>query len=283
MDYKYNILLVDDVKSNLIILEKYLEKIDTVVIYKALSVKEALDKIKNIDIKLIISDIQMPNIDGFEFATILQNSDKTKDIPFIFVTAFYKDAQFEQKGFDLGAVDYLTKPVQKYRLINRVNLYIQIAKKQKELENIQLYLENKVDEKSKELKILNKSFYIAQSVAKIGHFEIDEDGEFLFWSDEIYKIFDIEDTTIKPNSIQCLNMVDDKVEKLLKTTTQKLLEDKKGYKISFDILTTQQNKKTITKTCQAQYDKDGVFKYFIGTIQDITNIANLEYDLNFRT
>ncbi|MEA3499234.1 MAG: hybrid sensor histidine kinase/response regulator [Campylobacterota bacterium] len=122
-----NILIVDDVKANLISLEALLETIsENYNIIKANSGIEALEITLSQVIDLIILDIQMPYMDGFEVAQLLKSNKKTADIPVIFLTAAFKSDEWIHKGFELGAVDYLTKPIDENQFINRISLYTKL-------------------------------------------------------------------------------------------------------------------------------------------------------------
>lgn len=108
---EFTILLVDDRIENLISLEDILEA-DHRKFIRATSGNEALKTaLKTDNIGLIMLDVQMPEMDGFEVAQLLQSNPKTKDISIIFVTAINKDQQFVMRGFEEGAVDYLQKPL----------------------------------------------------------------------------------------------------------------------------------------------------------------------------
>ncbi|MCK5110047.1 MAG: hybrid sensor histidine kinase/response regulator [Arcobacteraceae bacterium] len=124
-----NILIVDDIKANLIALEALLETIDeNYNIIQANSGSEALEFALNEKIDLIILDIQMPDMDGFEVAQLLKSNKETSDIPVIFLTAAFKSDEWIKKGFKLGAVDYLTKPIDENQFINRIALYTKLIK-----------------------------------------------------------------------------------------------------------------------------------------------------------
>ena len=124
-----NILIVDDIKANLISLEALLETIDKDYnIIKANSGSEALEFTLSQDVDLIILDIQMPDMDGFEVAKLLKLNKNTKDIPIIFLTAAFKSNEWIEKGFELGAIDYLTKPIDENQFINRIRLYSKLIK-----------------------------------------------------------------------------------------------------------------------------------------------------------
>ena len=132
---KLTILAVDDVLANRIslqyLIEEYCDDIDVVL---AQSGEEALKITYSLDISLIILDIQMPGMDGFETAKYLKNNPKTKNIPVIFLTAAFKKEEFQQKGFEIGAIDYLTKPIEDQQFINKIKLYKEVIFKTKELE-----------------------------------------------------------------------------------------------------------------------------------------------------
>ena len=104
------ILIVDDKAENLIALKRILETYDYSV-DTALSGEEALRKILKYDYKLIILDVQMPGMDGFEVAEAVVGYSKTRDIPIIFLSAVKINKQFINKGYDAGGRDYLVKTV----------------------------------------------------------------------------------------------------------------------------------------------------------------------------
>ncbi len=120
---EFTILLVDDREENLIALEDMLEK-EGRTFLKAASGNEALKAVlKNNDIGLIMLDVQMPGMDGFEVARILKSNPKTKNISIIFVTAINKEEQYVLKGFEEGAVDYLQKPLDVHITRAKVNVF----------------------------------------------------------------------------------------------------------------------------------------------------------------
>ena len=136
------ILIVDDVEANIISLEYLLsDYFEDIIIFKAVNGEEALKIAFSQTIDLIILDIQMPVMDGFETASFLKKNKKTNEIPIIFLTAAFKDDEFQQKGFAVGAVDYLTKPINNHQLVNKLRLYIELFKKNKQLLNNQEVLQ----------------------------------------------------------------------------------------------------------------------------------------------
>ncbi len=129
---KVNILIVDDNAKNIFALEQILAKPERNLL-RASNGKEALKTVLNRDIDLIILDVQMPDMDGFEVAQILKSSKRTKDIPVIFASAEKKEHQFMLKGFEEGAVDYLHKPLNREITEAKVSVLLKMHLQKKEL------------------------------------------------------------------------------------------------------------------------------------------------------
>ncbi|ADB37080.1 hybrid sensor histidine kinase/response regulator [Spirosoma linguale] len=129
----FTILLVDDRDENLLVLEELLDNGNRQFI-KATSGNEALKyALKNDQIGLIMLDVQMPEMDGFEVAKFLKASPRTRDISIIFVTAINKEEQYVLKGFEEGAVDYLSKPLDSNVTKAKVNVFEQLWRSQQAL------------------------------------------------------------------------------------------------------------------------------------------------------
>ncbi|QYZ66172.1 MAG: histidine kinase [Gammaproteobacteria bacterium (ex Lamellibrachia satsuma)] len=145
----FKLLIVDDHEHNLFTLRTLVERHMDVDIFEATSGQQALDiavKVPGID--LIILDVQMPEMDGFQTASMLKIRKKTKDIPIIFLTAAFKTEEFQQKGYEVGAVDYLLKPIDDNQLINKISTYFRLIEKERQMNRV---LEQKVAERTAEL------------------------------------------------------------------------------------------------------------------------------------
>jgi light-regulated signal transduction histidine kinase (bacteriophytochrome) len=139
------VLIVDDIRANIIALKKTLELHD-IDVDTAESGEEALKKILKTNYCLIIMDVQMPGLDGFEVVKILSGNKRTKDIPVIFLSALNIEKKYIFKGYETGAVEYITKPVDSDLLILKVKTFIKIYEQQNELKGMKDLL-------SKEIKI----------------------------------------------------------------------------------------------------------------------------------
>ncbi len=171
----YTILCVDDNPNNLFTLHTLLEKLKNVTILEAQSAAEALRILLKQKVLLILADVQMPETNGFEFAKILKSNKKTKDIPIIFVTAIFKSEEFIRHGFELGAVDYITKPIDEHRLLNKIRLYIKLFK-----------------EKEKAIYHERRLYELAQSIGD-GLYSVDKNGKLTFINKEALRLLGFEE------------------------------------------------------------------------------------------
>jgi PAS domain S-box-containing protein len=133
------ILLVDDRPENLLALEAILEPLNQTLI-RAHSGDEALRKLLLHDFAVILLDVQMPGINGFETARLIKSRERTRYIPIIFLTAISKDEEYVFQGYSVGAVDYLAKPFQPDILRSKVNVFVDLYLKQKQLSEQQVLL-----------------------------------------------------------------------------------------------------------------------------------------------
>lgn len=129
------ILIVDDVPANLFALEQTLKPLKA-QLTRAESGEQALSKVLREDFALILMDVQMPGMDGFETVELMRDYEETKNIPVIFVTAISKEEQFISQGYNSGAVDYLFKPINTTILLSKVNVFLELAKQRTQLQQV---------------------------------------------------------------------------------------------------------------------------------------------------
>ena len=157
-----NILIVDDVEDNLEILEDLL----TFAGHNVQTVRRGEDALKRVQEShpdLILLDILMPGMDGFEVCTLLKADEKTKDIPVIFVSSM-EDIEYKVKGFKVGGVDYINKPFHHAEILVRVNTHITMLRLRKHLE-----------EKNAELERLANTDYLTNLYNRRRFFQAAED------------------------------------------------------------------------------------------------------------
>ena len=126
------ILLVDDRPENLLALEAILVSLGQTLV-RATSGEEALKALLADDYAVILLDVQMPGMDGFETAAHIKRRERTKDIPIIFLTAINREPQHAFRGYSAGAVDYLAKPFDPWVLRAKVGVFVELYRKNRQL------------------------------------------------------------------------------------------------------------------------------------------------------
>lgn len=151
MNKKPKILIVDDRPENLVTLRRVLRDLE-VELVEATNGNDALKETLHHDFALALLDIQMPEMDGYELASILREEEKTSNLPFIFISAVYTDNLNVFKGYEKGAFSFITKPFRPEILINKVKFFVE-----KHQQEIALYnLNNDLQAKNEELQNINR-------------------------------------------------------------------------------------------------------------------------------
>lgn len=183
------ILIVDDKSENIFSLKTLLESkgfdVDT-----ASSGEEALRKVLKNSYALIILDVQMPNMNGYEVAEALGNYSQTKDIPIIFLSAVNVNKDYIAKGYDSGAIDYLTKPVDPYILLSKVRILYKLYEQNLQLIETQVQLRHEIEvRKQTQIELRDRVLYlhtILQSLPQIA-FKADATGHITFVNNHWYE------------------------------------------------------------------------------------------------
>ena len=159
------VLIVDDNDKNIFTLDSLIKEYLDVHILKANSGIAALRLTIQEPVDLIILDVQMPEMDGFETAKIIRSRKITQHIPIVFLTAAYKADEFQQKGFAIGAADYLTKPINTSQLISRIKSYLRFIEQDRQHKiDLERKVKNRTAKLSKANKLLNKEILERQQI-----------------------------------------------------------------------------------------------------------------------
>jgi len=135
MSNKQTILIVDDEKTNIDMLINLLKSTTNQYrIIPVLSGEKALEAVQKRKIDLILLDIVMPQMNGYEVCKVLKSQNSTKDIPILFITSSSDDASIE-KAYNFGASDYVTKPIRALELLSRVRLNLKLQETLEKLEH----------------------------------------------------------------------------------------------------------------------------------------------------
>lgn len=152
---KQKILLVDDHRENLIALEAILEAPGRQLVM-ATSGNEALQLALKNDFSLVLLDVQMPEMDGFEVAQLLRQGKKTRNTPIIFVTAISKEHKYVFQGYECGAVDYLFKPIDQQVLTAKVEVFLELDQQKRRLQQAVVQMKRLKDENERLLQAIGE-------------------------------------------------------------------------------------------------------------------------------
>ncbi|MFA6014801.1 MAG: EAL domain-containing protein [Gallionellaceae bacterium] len=220
------ILLVDDSPVNLGVVVEGLERhgFDVLV---AVDGEEALERVEVASPDLILLDVMMPGIDGFEVCRRLKAQDHTRDIPVLFMTSL-SGTEDKVKGFDAGGVDYVTKPLQVDEVKARVDTHLKLRSLQKRLEAKNVRLEREIEERRKaqaELKLNFKLIADLNDHLRMQQVELEASHELLKQTEEWYRgiLHSAPDGMVVVNAQGNISLVNEHLEKLFGYTEGELL------------------------------------------------------------
>jgi PAS domain S-box-containing protein len=189
-DSKVNILLVDDYPENLLALETILEGLGENLV-RATSGEEALRCLLHQSFAVILLDVQMPGIDGFETAGLIRSRARSRETPIIFLTAFSTAEQLMFKGYSLGAVDYLLKPIDPMILTSKVSVFVDLFKKTEAVKRQTEEVERQAAQlqaMNNELKRSEERFRLLSACSPVGIFVTNTEGHCVYTNPRVQTI-----------------------------------------------------------------------------------------------
>ena len=266
---KFKILIIDDIEKNIFALTTVLEANPNFEINGISSATEALSYIDNVSFDLILCDVQMPNMDGFEFVSIIRLRKKTANIPVIFVSAHQKSQTFFQRSKDLGAIDYLVKPINEEELIHRLNAYYSFAIRE--------------HQKINELNILNNKLIVANELTQLIDtanapiFGIDTQGKINEWNQQAEKItcFNKEDVV---DQDLVANFITDDYKASVGDILEKALKGEETTNFEFPLFTKSGDRVDVLLNSTTRRDAYGQIIGVIGVGQDITELNQIRVE-----
>src|SRR3954451_10253674 len=201
---KVNILLVDDQPAKLLSYEVILGELGENLI-KASSPHEALGILLKTDIAVVLIDVVMPQIDGFQLAAMIREHPRFQKLAMIFVSGVQIAETDHLRGYEIGAVDYVTVPVVPEVLRAKVKVFTELYRKTRQLESLNAELERRVTARTAELEAQTERLRqseerrsIALSAGDMGSWEVDLTTGHIEWDDGPYRIFDVDPATFEP-------------------------------------------------------------------------------------
>jgi len=200
---KVNILLVDDQPNKLLAYEVILRDLDENLI-TAQSAREALEHLLKTDIAVVLVDVCMPELDGFELAAMIREHPRFQKTAIIFVSAINLTDVDRMRGYELGAVDYVPVPVISEVLRAKVRIFAELYRKTRQLEQLNVELERRVTERTGELEATAKNLRqseqrrsLALSAGQMGSFDFDLVNGDWMWDEGQCRIFGVDPASFK--------------------------------------------------------------------------------------
>ena len=217
MTDKVNVLLVDDQPDKLLSYEVILEELDENLV-KASSAREALQFLLKNDVAVVLIDVCMPELDGFQLAAMIREHPRFRKTAIIFISAIHLTDVDRLRGYEMGAVDYVPVPVVPEVLRAKVRVFAELFRKTRELERMNLKLERHVVERTTELEASNMQLKqaeqgrsLALAAGQMGSWDWDLISQHWRWDQGQHRIFgvDPQDFQINIESIRALIHPDD--------------------------------------------------------------------------
>jgi PAS domain S-box-containing protein len=197
-DDKVNILLVDDQPAKLLSYEAILTELGETLI-KAASAKEALEHLLKHDIAVILVDVCMPELDGFQLAAMIREHPRFQRTAIIFISAIHLTDVDRLRAYEMGAVDYVPVPVIPEVLRAKVRVFAELYRKTRQLEQLNQELERRVAERTAELQASTARLLqseerrsLALAAGQMGSWEWDPVNGHFIWDDGQYRIFGVD-------------------------------------------------------------------------------------------
>lgn len=270
MENSLKILIVDDNAVNLTLLDRLLKN-EGADVYKALTGNEAIEICKDNDFALILLDVQMPGMDGYETAKAIKEIEECRLVPIIFLTAIYKDPTYARMGYEAGAVDFLTQPIDPATLRGKVGVFLEL-KRQKDL------LEREITQRiriERALRIAEEKYRNIFERAVEGIFRSTLSGVLKEANPALARIlgYDTPEETIAcVNTIEAFAEHEERNQYLKSLMREKSLND-----YEFQVKRKDNSLIWISESCRL-FEENGEF-YIEGVVEDITHRKICEFEL----
>ena len=290
MDHKkVNILLVDDQPAKLLAYEVILKELGENLVVAA-SGREALEYLLKNEVAVILLDVCMPELDGFELAAMIREHPRFQKTAMIFISAIQVSDFDRLRGYEMGAVDYVPVPVVPEVLRAKIKVFAELYRKTRQLERLNAELEDRVRARTAELEESTSRLVeseqrrsMAIAAGKMGSWDWDWVNGDWMWDDGQYQIFGVDPQTFRvtPASVQALLHPND-IDELRKAMVQ-FAKGARSHEAEFRINRPDGETRWCVGTAAATLDKDGRVVRVSGVTVDITERKRAEERQNLLT
>ena len=286
---KVDILLVDDQPAKLLAYEVILKELNENLVV-ATSGREALEYLLKNEVAVILVDVCMPELDGFELAAMIREHPRFQKTAMIFISAIQVSDIDRLRGYEMGAVDYVPVPVVPEVLRAKIRVFVDLYRKTRQLERFNAELEDRVRARTKELEHSNARLLeseqrrsLALAAGSMGSWDWDWLNGDWMWDEGQYRIFGVEPAafTVTPDNVRALLHPDD-MGQLRKAMVQ-FNKGVKSYETEFRIVRPDGEIRWLFGTAAATADKSGRVIHVSGVTVDITERKRAEERQNLLT
>jgi PAS domain S-box-containing protein len=277
-----NILLVDDQPAKLLSYEVVLQELGENLI-RATSAREAFEHLLRTEVAVILIDVVMPDLDGFELATMIRNHPRFERTAIIFVSAVHMTDLDRLRGYEVGAVDYLPVPVVPDLLRAKVRLFVDLFRKTQQLERLNIELERRVAERTAALETSTARLQeseqrrsLALAAGHMGSWEWDLTSDSQVWDEGQHRIFGTDPAGFAPTGSAILTFVYQEDRERLRAIVAEAISGGCAYDAEFRIVQANGDVRWCVVGAAPTLDCTGRPVRFSGVTHDITERKKTE-------
>ena len=282
MTEKVNVLLVDDQPDKLLAYEVILHELNENLV-KTSSAREALQFLLKNDVAVILIDVCMPELDGFQLAAMLREHPRFSETAIIFISAIHLTDVDRLRGYAMGAVDYVPVPVIPDVLRAKVKVFVELYRKTRELEQLNLKLERHVAERTAELEASNMRLVqseqgrsLALVAGQMGSWEWDIAANRGSWDEGQYRIFGVEPENFQISTGNIRNLLHPDDWEPLRQVVQRMAKGERTQQVEFRVRRPNGELRWCTGTAAASVDAAGNVVRISGVTIDVTERKEAE-------
>ena len=282
LDDKVNILLVDDQPAKLLTYQAILGDIGENLL-SASNATEALELLLKNDVAVVLIDVYMPDIDGFQLAAMIRNHPRFEKTALIFISAILLTDVDRLRGYEMGAVDYVPVPVIPEVLRAKVKVFVELYRKTRQLEQLNRELEARVAERTaalaastRQLRQSERLRSLALAAGQMGSWEWNIARGSTVWDQGQCEIFGVDPSTFVPTVDSVRPLISPGDFELLERAFRKLSKNANTFQTEFRVLRPNGEVRWCTGTAIANFDEQGRLIWLSGVTADITERKRAE-------